>query len=677
MNYWFEFKYTLRLMRKKFGFTILCTSVIAMGIGIIVPLIFMAKVVGLAGLPYENGDRFVIIREGVDSLVNQRIDAFTYQRLEQSVTSYESFGAYREMPAVFSDGDTAELYNAARLTPDVLAITNVPPLLGRSLQPEDDSISAAPVVVISYDLWQNYYAGTTNILDLQARINGEFYSIVGVMPEEFSYPIQNDLWLPLQMESNAEPGESPRVTPIALLRETASIDAAILELNSLLQSLNAEFPDTYGDRVGYVRPFSQLFTTAIRYVPLIIGLSLSMLLLVCLNVGTLLIVRSNERIAELAVRTAVGGTRYRAIRQVLMESFLICMMGALVGLLIGVLSLNIIENWFASSNFELPFWLSFGLQKWEIASIFLATLAVWAVSGFYPAWAATRQDICGVLGNDSKTTANIGTSKLTRLLVSTEVVMSCFLLIVCWVFVVFVYRANQVDFGVNPDGFLTASVDFSSADYSGTAEKLNFLDNLVIEVSNDDAFESMAYATTLAGNYPERIRYRLEDQDIAAGDRIPDIGSVWIGADYLSSMDTELIAGRYFNNADNAFSSPVTIVDQLFAETYWPNESAIGKQIQLHPEGESETVTVTGVVNQLIYGEPDREALNGSAIYRPLAQLPLTNPEAQLAVNSVAIVVKTPMLNTISIANFERSLKVIASEVDRNIPINDVKPLSY
>ncbi|PCI76740.1 MAG: hypothetical protein COB20_09910 [SAR86 cluster bacterium] len=675
MNSWFELRYTLRLMRRKLGFTTLCIAVISLGIAVSLLLIFMAKVIGLEGLPFENGDRFVIIREGTNEQNNVQLDSFSYSRIAQIADSYEQLGAYREIPAVFTDGETAESFNAARISPNLLAITNVPPLLGRSLQAVDDSFGAIPVALISYELWQSYYAGSENILGQQSRINGELYSIVGVMPEDFRYPKHNDLWLPLQLEPNQEPGGSANLTPIGLLKEGVDLAAAEVEVNAILQSVNEQFSDIYRERVGFVKTFSQIFTSAMRFVPLLVGLAISILSLVCLNVSNLLIVRSNERIAELAVRTAVGGTRWRTIRQVLMESLLICVIGAFFGLIIGGVGLALLEYWMASS-FELPFWLGFSVEKSDVVIVFAAAIFVWALSGFYPAWTATRQDISGVLNHDGKAAGSVGSGRLTRLLVSAEVVISCFLLIICWVFVAFVYRANQVDFGVDAENLLAGRVDLNSSEYSSSEGRLRFLDELKIELLGTDVFESSAYANVLVGEYPGRYSYTLLDQEATVDNRAPEAGMIWVSENYLNLIGANLIAGRSFSGSDNEFSSPVVIVDQLFAEKHWPGEFAVGRQINLGVGQQIDLVTVIGVINQLIYGEPDRENLSRSSFYRPLAQLPFVDSMAQYDVTSMAMVLKVAEMASAPLADFEKTLKLAVNRVDRNIPVRGFMPLS-
>ncbi len=676
MNYWFELKYTLRLLRKKLGFTSLCVFIIAVGIGITVPLIYTAQFMGFAELPHRDADRFVTTQQVLQGRQNSTlVDPFVFRRLQQNVNSYKTFGAFDQFQAILSDGDTAERFSAVTITPDIFNMTEVAPLLGRSLQPDDDSPGARPVVVVSFDVWQNYYAGVDDIIGQQSRINGQPYTIAGVMPEGYGFPIAHDLWIPLQLDSNPEPGGARSLNVVGLLEEAATRDSASTEINSIWLQLSEEFPEYYGGIVSNVVPYTLiLIADGPFFGQLMIGITITVLLLVCFNVGNLLTARNSERVAELAVRASVGGTRWRIIRQVLMESFLICLFAAIVGLALGALALNVLASEITQSPATLPYWLHLELQLNEVMVILAITFSVWLLSGLYPAWQISRQDISSVLNSES--VAGSGAGRLTRTLVTLEIITSCCLLIICVSIVVGFYRSNNRDMGVESEGLLAARMNLSSGVYSSADDRLRFLNELRNEVLLATEFQAVTFASALAGQGSRRFTYGLEERDVTTDGRYPDAGIVWVEENYREQMQISLLEGRFFDFSDNANSLPVVIIDELFAERFWPNESALGKQIQLIPAEGGQWLTVVGVINHIIQGQPTAERLYQSTLYRPLQQLPIADPEVQSSVTTFSMAVQTPDLQSRPLNEYELLIKTAASKVDRDIPITNVMPLS-
>jgi len=681
MNYWFELKYTLRLMRNKLSFTSLCILVIALGIGISIPLLSMTRFLGLQDLQVENGERMVVLKKTILGQQNNSFtDAFIYRRLQQSDHSFEHIGAFESFSAILSDGDSAETFNAARIVPDTLGLIPANPLLGRALQASDDIPGANPVAVIGYTLWQSYYAGQQDIVGQQSRINGEPYTIVGVMPEGFTFPITHNIWLPFQLGANPEPGENSRLSIVGLLKEGVSPNSAAVEFNALLASLGEELPDFYSGMVGVVMSYPLItMNDGPIFGQLIVGMVIIILLLVCFNVTNLLTVRSTERISELAVRSALGGTRWRIMRQILLESLLICIVAAVIGLIIGALALAGIRSLVASFPGAIAFWITFDLQLNDIVSLLAMTLCIWLVSGLYPAWQVSRRDISGVLSSDSGSIAGGAAGRLTRLLVTLEIIGSSFLLIIGMYFVIGTYAASHIDMGIESEGFLSAKIDLSSSNYSDPASKVRFLQDVGRELQSSDQFEEVTFATALAGQFPPRMAYSLEDRDISIESRYPQVGLVWSSANYADLMKIDVLSGRYFDFNDSVNSLPVVVIDEILAERFWPGEasqSALGKRIQLEPNQPGEWLTVVGVINHLIQGQPTAERLYQSTVYRPIAQLPLASESVQARVGSISLAVAAPSLLLKPMGEYEQLLKTVTAGIDRDVPVSDVMPLS-
>lgn len=681
MNYWFELKYTLRLMRNKLSFTSLCILVIALGIGISIPLLSMTKFLGLQDLQVENGERMVILKKTIlDQQNNSFTDAFIFRRLQQSDHSYENIGAFESFSAILSDGDSAEAFNAARIIPATLGLIPASPLLGRSLQTSDDIPGAAPVAVIGYSLWQGYYAGQQDIVGQQSRINGEPYTIVGVMSEGFTFPITHNIWIPFQLDANPEPGENSRLSIVGLLKEGVTLDSAAVEFNAVMASLGEELPEFYSGVVGVVMSYPLItMNDGPIFGQLIVGMVVIILLLVCFNVTNLLTVRSTERISELAVRSALGGTRWRIMCQILLESLLICVIAAVIGLIIGALALAGIRSLIASFPGAIAFWITFDLQLNDILSLLAMTLCIWLISGVYPAWQISRQDISGVLSSDAGSIAGGAAGRFARLLVTMQIIGSCFLLIIGMFFVIGTYAASRTDMGIESEGFLSAKIDLSSSNYLESASKVRFLQDVGRELQSSDQFGEMTFATSLAGQFPPRMSFSLEDRDISIESRYPQVGVVWSSANYADLMKIDVLSGRYFDFDDSENSLSVVVIDEILAERFWPGESsqsALGKRIQLEPNQASEWLTVVGVINHLIQGQPTAERFYQSTVYRPFAQLPQASESVQGRVGSISLAVTAPGLLLTPMNEYEQLLKSATISIDRDIPVSEVMSLS-
>ncbi len=681
MNIWFEFAYTLRLLRRKAGFTFLCVFVIAVGLAMAVPLLVLTKFTGTANLPIPNSDRLSIIMEDtqISSIVptSQSLDPYVYQLLTERLSSFEMLGAYQNSTSTISDGETAEVISSAVITSNLLDIANTSPMLGRSLVADDNQAEAAPVAVISYSLWDSYYNRDENIIGRLSRVDGQTRTIVGVMPEGFAYPYLNDIWLPLQLPANPEPGGNQTLLVVGMLNEGTSLTQADAEVKAILTPLSEEYPESYGDKTGIALHYTKIFNSSV--VPftgvLLSGLTATILLLVAFNVGNLLIIRSNERIAELAVRSAVGGTRARVISQVLLESLLIAGVAICIGLLLGQSGLSYLSVAYPEYFAGFPFWFSTNLGLEDLILVTLCAIAVWLFSSLYPAWQASRSNLGEVLNREHQSIAGAGS--FTRFLVAMELIVSCFLLIVSLALAISIYRAYQNDLGIQTDDILASRLSLAADNYQNAEEKLNFLQQFDMEVGSQENFGTTEFTTAPPRVHAPSVNYQLQDRDLRNDGQYPSIKHVWTSDDYLEQLGIELVEGRFFDVGDNGENLPVVIIDELFAQQFWPDDTALGKQIVYDADRSAEILTVVGVVRFLLQGNPIGSPLSESTLYRPLSQLPMAGGDIQSSVDTLFATTTAPGLTASSqpISFYEDVIKQASARVDRDVAILNVLPL--
>ena len=678
MNLPLDLRYSLRTMRKNSSFISLCVLVIALGIGLSITMYSLINTFAFKSLPFPEGDRFVAIQlADRDNLDNQRshVDGYIYQSVLKDISSIESLGAYQDSRATFSDGDVAQQYIAANITPNLLQLTSTVPILGRSLSPSDDLLGADPVVLISYRLWQSYYTGQADIVGTSSRINGNLFTIVGVMPKGFNYPFSHDLWLPLQLPPNLQPGDEQAVTVMGLLANNTSLDSASAEVDALFLQLNAQLSASYGNLKASILYFTRLQLPDMSFFYTLTALTATMLLLVCLNVANLLVVRTNERSQELAIRNAMGAQRAQLISTVLLDSLLICVLGSLLGIVFAYLGMALVSSSVqaaASSAASLPF---FWVFEWDFSTGVVTVLIIfmiWLCSGGFAAWQVARQDISTILGSGSS--ASVAGKKNTGsvVLVVFELVFSCFLLVLSGTFIGTSYELSKVDYGTAVDGYITGNVSLPNSRYSDSNARDIYRQTLSQQLLEQEGISQVSFTTALPSKRGISSSYNLEDRDLlAANNSYPSQEVVRVANNYFSTMDVALSQGRYFDSADTSESLPVVIIDALFAEQMWPGESALGKRLQTQSQlGSSIWLSVVGVTPHIL----QRRAMNGldnTSLYLPLSQ---SNPPRN-SDEAFSVVMKVTDSGEY-FSRYNQLLREAAAQVDRSVPISDINQLT-
>ncbi len=673
MNFSLDFLHNLRLLRKNFGFVAICVLMIGLGMGLSITLYSIMDNGGTKSLPFPDGDRYVDILGYDTSFGTDRrfgLDAYAYQTLEASVNSYKTLGVTQRLSAIFSDNEVAARYRGVRITPNILQATGVRPAMGRTLLPSDDIPGAESVVLISHQLWQNYYAGREDIVGVSSLINGNPYTVIGVMPEGFRYPTTHDLWLPMQLASSYLPGETGQLTIVGILNADSTVESATVEANTLLNPLNDAFPEVYTNLAGFVDPccgFLGIDNPVVKYsLP---ALTVFLLLLVCLNVANLILVRTNQRVHEFAIRSALGATRKRLVRAILQDSLLICLLGSVLGLFLADFGMAYVD---AAATDALgviggqPFWFNFGWELGTAVSAILVVIVIWLLSAGLAVWQITRQDLSVTLAGGSNSATESRSSFGTATMVSFEMVFSCFLLILSGVSIGSSIDAARTDYGTATEGFLTGEIDLSSERYTDSSSRDFFRGNIRQELLNRDGIEAVTFTTALPSQYGRQVRYNLEDQDVMIDNRYPEQNVIHISDDYFEIMEVPLRAGRYFDGTDTANALAVVIIDELFAELMWPGQSALGKRIQIAPETEtSQFLTVVGVSSHIVQSF----VLDGRytpSFYRPITQTCCDN-SAQI----MTVVVKVAG----SPDDYRQVLQRASANVDREVPISNISSL--
>lgn len=673
MNLINDLLYSLRLLRKTPGFTLVCLLVVTLGVGVAVSLYSLNKNFFFGEPAFPDGDRFAVIskidpQSGAYLGSNLNMNGFAFNRLKDSSSSFSELGAFRSIAATISDNDSAELYMAAEIMPSLLSLTAVQPILGRSFTMSDANAGSEPVVLISYQLWQNYYTGDQNVVGRTARVNGNSFTIIGVMPENFSFPTTHLMWFPLSVPASTTP-ESPVVYAIAgTLASGIEREQASVEIDGLLGQLRNEYPAQFIDHHAMVSRYTRIWAGSSGGIPLVMGvLALTIILLVSLNLSTLLFVRANARQQELAVRNALGASRWQNFRQVLTESLLICVAGSVFGLALAEFITRLyemsIESLATAGTSVMPFWIDFTPDASALMLTAGLMILVWLFSGGIAARRASSSELNQVL-EGSKGGANRFSAVTMRVVVGVEIMFSVFLLILCALFIFTMREASNVDYGINTDGVVVADIRLSDTSYDLFEARQQYFNNLNVELLKSTGIQSVTATTALPGWDGAQIVFNLTEGEVADSNDPLQIETIWVSEGYFSSLGVQFLSGREFEATDINPNAAVLVVDEKFAESYWPNESALGKLVQLERGENSEWLTVIGVTPTL------RQSAGVVRDLPPVVYLPFDS----LSPRDVSIVLRTN--GNIDMPTVTEMLKNAARSTDRDIPVTDIFTLS-
>lgn len=666
----FDLTYAWRLMLRAPGYSLLCIVVVALSVGLAVWTYTLAYSQALKPLPFSGSGRWLSIQIAPRASLKPRpaVDAYTYQELLKRNRSANHLGAFSDKNAVLSEGEASTSLRATSISPALLRAMQVAPQMGRLFAVADSEIGAAPVVILSFNTWQSYFAADPGIVGKHARIDAQPVQIVGVMTKEFYAFQDSQLWLPLQLQNLARPADSTMVlTPLIVLEEGQNADALFNEMQAVVDDVNRAYPALFdaGRHVGLI-PAHRTFTHEnLQIVAITSFVAMAVLLLGCVNISMVFLARLLERSRELALRTALGSSRSRILQQCLSETLLLVLLGLLLGWVLadlGVRWTHTIDAFVAqvhatgrSSNVPV-------LRPVDFVVAVIAATAVWLLSTLLPAWRVAKQDPAVVLAGTGKGVAGPGGAKSASLLVGLQVAVSCLVLMMC----VNLVLAIDEEAG-KPTGMNTARVMISTyptvfdARYSEGNERLRYWDQLTATIKNRIPGAEVAYATAPPSR-PSGVPVSIEHQEGTANRGTLTLPLTVVSEDYFELLGLELRAGRLFDGTDNGATLGVAVVDENTARRYWTQDylrgELLGKRIQVNPTEDGPWLTIVGVVS------PVTRAYSRyvGVIYQPLRQ---AVPEA------FQVVAKLPA----SAVDNRVALRAAAFAVDRDLPLHNLQTL--
>lgn len=664
-----DFLFSLRLLSKTPVFSIVCVVVVALGLAVaICNYAFFYEFTKAP--PFPDGDRFFGVKV-FDSTRGGEIspnhfNGYAFNRIKDRTNSFEEVGVFDWLSVNIASEDSVTRVDLVDIPPHLMRMTTIQPQLGRLFDEGDFNGRSDPVILISYSLWQNEFAGRDNIVGSRALVNGVSHTIIGVMSQDFHFPFSQQIWRPLQVTSAATISDEAHYRIIGKLKAKATFESATADINRAMESLRNELPQDYLNILLNVSPFNAMKTQGAEGTGgLLNALTIVMFLLASLNLSTLLFARAAERSQELAVRNAVGASAWQLRKQLLLESGLLCLTGSVAALLISIVLMNITQTYVLKMLESLGATIDLNFKVHTAAIMYAAAmmLAIWLLSSFATAYKIGKVDLRQSLEGNSRGATSHSKSIATRTIIGVEVVSSCFLLIVCGLLTMAIIDSSRINFGTSADNLVVAEIALALPEYQTPSGRNQFLTALGQAVDSHPDFRSVSFTNDPPGGWeaPPSSTYILDTADVKKEEVYPTVGVGAVSANYFTMIGVRVLDGRNFDSGDVKGAENVVIVDELLAATLWPNKSALNKRLQIDPEQNGEWLTVVGVNSHIIQGQPIGDSILKPTIYRPIKQIQPGRLYMIVQSNS------DQPLNQIT-----RSLQQIVKDIDRNIPLQQV-----
>ncbi|MDP9122292.1 MAG: ABC transporter permease [Acidobacteriota bacterium] len=661
---WRDIRFGVRILGKHPGHTAAAAVALALGIGLTTAMFSIVYGVILRGLPFPGAERIMFL-ETANSARNQKslaVDLADFLDWRKRQRSFEGLAAFDDGTFTLSGEQKPLRLDGASMTSDFLDLLRVKPLLGRGFLPGEDAPGAAPVVLLGFRVWQDRYNGDPHIVGRGVRVNGKTATVVGVMPEGFRFPIEQDLWLPLGLDpGKSERGKGPKLAVYGRLRDGVSLDQAAAEMSAIVRGLATEYPRTNKGLTAVVMPYTAKAVGKEIAILLytMLGAVACVLLIACINVASLIMARAGQRTREIAIRSALGAGRRQVVAQILTESVLLASIGAGLGLGLarwGVYLFNaaVVEK-------SPPFWMRIELDPAALVFALAATLLAGLISGLVPAFQASKTDINEVLKDEGRGSTSLRLGWFSKLVVVAELALSCALLVGAGLMVKSVVLTQTVKLGFDQANVLTFRVPLFTANFPKPRQRAAFYQQVLTGLQGLPGVTEVGATTSLPTSGSQSSDYTVEGRAYASDADYPIAHSDVISSRLFASLHARVVLGREFGSADTAESLPVVIVNQSFARKVWPGQDPLGKRIRLaRTEDQEPWRTVVGVVPDLWMDGLANKQPEG--FYLPLAQ---SGPER------LSFTVHTRD-NPLTLVPAARSL---VAGLDRDTPIYFVKSL--
>ena len=589
MNIWQDIRFAVRLLVKDRWFTAVAIIALALGIGVNATVFTFVNAVLIRGLPINDPDRVMVVGTRDARLRDRGMSYLDFEDYRRATRTFSGLAAYSgSVMNVSDEGRTPERFQGPFISAPAFKLIGQRPQMGRDFLPEDDRPGAPAVVILGNGIWKNRYGSDPSIIGRSIKINDIVSTVIGVMPEGFKFPNNADLWLPLaHMPRLAEQKRDNRnVEAFGKLADGVTREQAQSEMNTIAGQLRHDYPDTNKDVTASVMTFNERQNGGpIRLVFLsLMGAVAFVLLIACANVANLLLARSATRAREMSVRISLGATRWRIVRQLLVESVLLSIVSGLFGLALAYVGVRLFDA--ATQDVGKPYWIQFTMDAQVFAFFAAVCLGTGIVFGLAPALHVSKTDLNEVLKEGGRSgSSGVRARRWTSVLIVAELALTLVLLAGAGLMMRSFLTLYRLDVGVDTAHLLTMRLALPAQKYPTIESRRAFFERLDQRIAGISGIQAGMITTNMPLGGGNGRLLAVEGRPLAAGEQAPSVTQVMIGPRYFETLGLRIVRGRGFDDLDGTAGHETAIINQRFATMHFGTEDPLGRRIKLTPDG--------------------------------------------------------------------------------------------
>ena len=668
-----DLRFAIRLLAKNPGFALIAAIIMALGIGANTAIFTIVNKVLLEPLPFRDVDRVVQIwhtppQSSFPGMTTFSISPANFLDWQRQNHVFEAMALYSGANFDLTGTEKPEAISASPVTTGFFSVLGVEPIHGRIFRPEENNPGQNQEVVLSYKFWQTHYGADPSAVGRTINLDGEPYTIIGVMGPAMNKPGFAQMWIPKAFTpAEAAVRNNHNFLAVGRLKPGVTVEQAQAEMNTISQHLEQAYPEDdkgWGavihplreETVGNVRPALLMMLGAVAFV----------LLIACANVANLLLARTFSRRKEIAIRTAMGARRARIVQQLLAESILISLLGGALGLVAAHFGIQLLLKLFAN---RLPQLGEITLNGPVLAFTFALSVVTGILAGLLPALSMTKGDTSDALKQGlGRTDATSGSSATRSALVVVEVALSLVLLIGAGLMIRSLSRLQTINPGFDQHNVLTMNVEINKKQFADATQQSQFVNQIIERVRSIPGVESSGAIDNLPLTGGSNQPVAIQGHPALALSEQPEVSVRVTTPGYFRTMHIPLLQGRDLSPDDRAGSAAVVVISQSMAKQFWPNGDAIGHYLKLSffPDQDRQVVGIVGDVKQ--------QGLQGSAgmatLYWPVAQevAPIDAPWMSLP---LSLVVRT----TVPPRTIATAVTDAIHQINKDLPVDNVLTL--
>ena len=667
-----DIRYGVRGLLKHPGFTAIVVITLALGIGASTAIFSVVNSVVLRRLPYRTAERIVAIQEHDPNGKRGQSTSANFYDWRQQNGVFEHLSAIKITTTNLALSDHAERIDLAQTNADFFDIFGITPQYGRLFIPQDEQAGHEPVVVVSNALWQRRFGSDPSLVGKSITLDGRNYNVVGIAPPGFQYPDKTELWLPpLRLVPELYPDQDVTqtrrmgyLTVVALLKPGVSLQQAAGEMETITARLRQQYPDSNNKRFNRVVSLHEhLVGDTNKLLWLLLGAVTFVLLIGCANVANLLLASGASRHKEMAIRAALGASRWRVIRQLFTESTILALTGGVVGLLIAFWGLAAITKLLPT---DFPRLNEIHIDLRVLGFTFAASMLTGILFGLVPALQVSRPDVQEAIRETGRgTSGSRRQSRFRQALIVVEVALSVVLLAGAGLLFRSFLRLQSVDAGFVSQQVLTARLTPSGTNYVNDADFAKFYNGVIEKVSAIPGVQDVGLINTLPLFKGPTSGFRVEGRPVTTPDKWPSVNYRVVSPNYFRAMGIPVLQGRAYTDRDNENAPLVMMVNQQLAREIFPDENPVGKRITFggtNTDGQPRWFEIVGVVANVRSMELREE---------PTAELYFSAQQDLWPAMSLVV------RSSVEPSSLSASVRQAVNEVDRSVPVADVKTMDH